>query len=51
MNIDGYLSHNPFAVVLYNKMMFDSLKDLSIEEIMNGETLLTELFKKGMNEA
>ena len=51
VNIEEYLSHNPFAVVLYNKMMFDSLKDLSIQEIMNGKTLLAKLFQKGMNPA
>ncbi len=49
VNIDEYLSHNPFAVVLYNKMMFDKFKDVSIEEIINGDTLLSKLFRRGMN--
>jgi len=48
VNIEKYLSHNPYAVVLYNKMMYDSLKNLSIQDIINGDTLLSRLFKRGL---
>jgi len=49
VDIDKYLSHNPFAVMLYNQMMFDSFENVSIDEIINGSTLLSHLFKKALD--
>jgi mannosyltransferase OCH1-like enzyme len=50
IDIDKYLSHNPFAVMLYNQMMFESFENVSIEEIIDGNTLLSNLFKKALNQ-
>lgn len=51
VDVDDYLSHNPFGVVLYNKLMFDLLKDVSTESLVNGNTLLSKLFRKGIEVA
>jgi mannosyltransferase OCH1-like enzyme len=51
MNVDEYLHHSPYAVMLYNKMMFEGFKDLSREQIIQGDTLLSKLFRKSLNVA
>jgi hypothetical protein len=51
VDIDEYLSHNPFAVHFYNKMMFDEFKDVSIDKILNGDTLLSKLFRRSMKQS
>lgn len=49
ISVDDYLSHNPFGITLYNEKMFDTYKDLSREEILEGDTLLSKLFRRALN--
>ena len=48
VEIEKYLAHNPFATMLFNKMMSDSYKDLDAESILNGNSLLSKLFNSAL---
>ncbi len=49
VEVDKYLSHNPFATMLFNKMMLDSYKTMDANTILNGNSLLSKLFQKALN--
>ncbi len=49
VEIETYLSHNPFASMLYNKMMIDSYQYLEKKEILNSDSLLSKIFKISLN--
>lgn len=49
VDVDDYLSHNPFGVTLYNNFMFKTYKDLTREKILEGNTLLSKLFRRALN--
>ena len=49
INLNNYLMHKPFAVMLYNKMMFDTYQDFSSNSIINGNSLLSKLFNTALS--
>ena len=48
VNLDSYLEHQPFATILYNKFMFDVLKDVPAEKILMEDWLLSKLYKRSL---
>ena len=45
---EDYLAHNPYAVTLYNEKMFPTYKDKTREEILEGDSLLSKLFRRAL---
>lgn len=48
IKLEGYLAHNPFGVTLYNEKMFDTYKNISRQDILDGDTLLSKLFRRAL---
>jgi len=49
ISLDSIIKKDTIAVMLYNKFMFKPLKDVSRTELLNGNTLLSKLFRFSLN--
>jgi len=50
ISLDSIIEKDTIAVMLYNKFMFEPLKDTSRTELLNGNTLLSKLFRFSLGE-
>lgn len=48
LSVDEYLAHDPFAVMLYNKFMFEPLERVSEQQILSRDWLLSKLYRRSL---